>query len=162
MRFSAIVVGDDVWGQLAPFQENSLGTCPKEYLKFIVEVPKKDAEAYIKKWLNLLADEDKTIYSMLSNGQFMEKCFGYTTNENGDYGCTVNPNAQWDCWVIGGRWRGYFRLKLGKKGVLGSLNPEEVDSLIYPNGVDQACKGDIDFEGLYQMRVEKETDMKLE
>lgn len=33
-HFTVLVVGDDVEGQLAPYQENNMGDCPKEYLEF--------------------------------------------------------------------------------------------------------------------------------
>ena len=33
-HFAVLVIGPDVEGQLAPFQENNMGDCPKQYLKF--------------------------------------------------------------------------------------------------------------------------------
>lgn len=33
-HFAVLVVGDDIEKQLAPFQENNMGDCPKEYLAF--------------------------------------------------------------------------------------------------------------------------------
>lgn len=33
-HFCVLVIGEDVDGQLAPYQENNMGDCPKEYLKF--------------------------------------------------------------------------------------------------------------------------------
>lgn len=47
----------------------------------------------------------------------------------------TNPNKRWDWWVLGGRWSGKLLLK---PGVLGSRSPN--------GGVDQARKGDVDFE----------------
>lgn len=44
-HFAVLVVGDDVEGQLAPYQENNMGDCPREYLEF------NDVEAGIReKW----------------------------------------------------------------------------------------------------------------
>jgi hypothetical protein len=34
-HFTVLVVGDDVDEQLAPFQENNMGTCPSEYMEFV-------------------------------------------------------------------------------------------------------------------------------
>lgn len=34
-HFTVIVIGDDVEGQLAPYQENNMGDCPQEYLEFV-------------------------------------------------------------------------------------------------------------------------------
>lgn len=36
MHFSIIVAGDNYEEQLAPFQENNMGDCPEEYLKYRV------------------------------------------------------------------------------------------------------------------------------
>lgn len=33
-HFAVMVIGDDVEGQLAPFQENNMGDCPEQYLTF--------------------------------------------------------------------------------------------------------------------------------
>lgn len=33
-HFSVLVIGEDVAGQLAPYQENNMGDCPREFLKF--------------------------------------------------------------------------------------------------------------------------------
>lgn len=58
---------------------------------------------------------------------------------------TYNPKSKWDWWEIGGRWRGYFKLKahakemaiVGRPGVF--KNEAKYDS-------DEARKGDIDIE----------------
>ena len=105
MHFPIIVVGEDVEGQLAPFQENNMGDCPDKYL------------------------------------------------EKDDEGNTYNPNAMWDWYVIGGRWSGGFKLKPNKKGF---CQPEILPGnrrKNFPNGVDSAIKGDIDFEGIKQYRI---------
>lgn len=36
-HFSVLVIGDNVEGQLAPFQENNMGDCPKQYLEFTAD-----------------------------------------------------------------------------------------------------------------------------
>lgn len=33
-HFTVMVIGNDVEGQLAPYQENNMGDCPEQYLKF--------------------------------------------------------------------------------------------------------------------------------
>lgn len=35
MHFTTIVIGDNPEDQMAPFQDNNMGDCPKEYLTFI-------------------------------------------------------------------------------------------------------------------------------
>lgn len=68
--------------------------------------------------------------------------------------CVVrtNPNKKWDWWQIGGRWSGLLMLKptasnhhntalsVGSPGLMGECHPN--------NGVDQAFKGDIDFDAM--------------
>lgn len=60
------------------------------------------------------------------------------------WGLTTNF-GKWDSYVLGGRWRGFFRLKMNTSGILG-------DSLLNnsrsTNDVDQALKMNIDFEGM--------------
>ena len=61
---------------------------------------------------------------------------------------TVDP--KWDWYVIGGRWGGYFTLKPGKTGTL--REPSTFDKLDGDKRdhakVDQALKGDIDFDAM--------------
>ena len=58
----------------------------------------------------------------------------------------TNPCAKWDWYTVGGRWMGFFKMKSGKKGVLGT--PGVFDNT--PEGdADIVLKGDIDFD---QMR----------
>ena len=156
MHFTVLVAGDDVAGQLAPFQEDTgMDTYPEKYLEFAVRIPREEVKDYIKKSLDPLSDKNKAEYSELPDGQIMAKFGGYTSNKNGDYGFMINPNAEWDWWVIGGRWRGYFKLKPGRNGAVGGFNAKRGDIRICPDGVDQARKGDIDFEGSYQARLEE-------
>ena len=62
--------------------------------------------------------------------------------KTGKRGYWYNPNSMWDWYQIGGRWRGYFKLKKGRNGTLGK-------SGVFGNSpthdADQARKGDIDF-----------------
>lgn len=73
----------------------------------------------------------------------------------------TNPNAQWDWYVVGGRWAGFFALKpdvqcpdrvaLGEhQGTAVALGMKE--RVTSPSQADSAMKGDIDF---HSMRDEK-------
>ncbi len=44
-HFVVIVIGDNIEEQLAPFQENNMGDCPKEYLEFN-DITDKERESY--------------------------------------------------------------------------------------------------------------------
>jgi hypothetical protein len=88
--------------------------------------------------------------------EYMSEWCGYKERDNriGRFGYWENPNAKWDWYRLGGRWSGFFKLKLGAEGTLG-----EADILGKPaeprTGADQALKGDIDFEAMMDAGGEK-------
>lgn len=85
-----------------------------------------------------------------------ERCGG-----TGKVKTTYNPKSKWDWYSLGGRWSGYFKLKPGKEGVQGvhrakefaAISGAKVDDLPQ-DYVDQARKGDIDFERMIKDSVE--------
>ena len=62
----------------------------------------------------------------------------------------TNPNKKWDWWVVGGRWRGYFKLKPGCSGTLGEASLLAGNYKDRPGRADRARKGDIDWAGMQQ------------
>jgi len=56
----------------------------------------------------------------------------------------TNPNAKWDWYSIGGRWKGFFPLKPGTGGKLGTSGV--FDNKAKAGAADQMNKGAIDFE----------------
>lgn len=56
-----------------------------------------------------------------------------------------NPNARWDWWVIGGRWRGLLLLRPGKSGYIAPLEPWHKDFVYPPHRCDAALVADCDF-----------------
>lgn len=83
-------------------------------------------------------------------------------DENGDVLKVVNrtnPNARWDWFAIGGRWRGYFRVKFPISirdvvvGDCGGLHDKKPES----GYADQLRIKDIDFEGEETKVTEKST-----
>lgn len=62
--------------------------------------------------------------------------------EKQDYGYWENPNAKWDWWQIGGRWKGFLKASGGEKGEISLVYPIEDERGKYA----QARVGDIDFE----------------
>ena len=63
----------------------------------------------------------------------------------------TNPNAQWDWYQVGGRWKGFFTLKDRSK-VTTCERDEPGDDLLLIGEADSCLKGEIDFEA---MRNEK-------
>ena len=69
----------------------------------------------------------------------------------------TNPNSKWDWYEVGGRWAGQFILKEGAKGKKGEQSWfATLKGIEYPKGrVDQACKGDIDFEAMKAEKIKE-------
>lgn len=67
--------------------------------------------------------------------EYAREYHNYIQNEDGRWGYMANPNAKWDWWVIGGRWK---------------------DSLLHKDGTrcDTCQLKNIDWEGMKQMHVE--------
>lgn len=138
-HYVVLVIGDDPELQLEPFDE-SIEVDPY-YVGIVSEEEKKSMLDY---------------YNTKEGHYFssFEECYkakGYDWNRNryefvdGEWKefSTYNQDAKWDWYSLGGRWSGCFiRLKDGADGVMGH------GSLVYGNkaGVDQAYKGDIDFD----------------
>lgn len=144
-HFTVLVIGPDPEKQLAPYQENNAGDCPKEYLEF------HDVEEKYRKQYEEISHKEK--YATFE--EFMKDRAGYKEKDKvtGKYGYWENPNAKWDWYAFEGHWRGFFKLKHpNRKTVLGSLgafcNLPEFDS-------DQALKKDIDFEGMEEAEVQR-------
>jgi len=116
-HFYVLVVGEDVDLQLAPYQENNMGDCPKEYLEF--DEVEEDFEAEYQ--------EDDGGFPNLD--EYVKENYGYEKSpETGKYGTWENPNAKWDWYQVGGRWSDTLRLKDGTY-------------------CDSAKKGEVDFDG---------------
>lgn len=125
---------------LAPYQENNMGDCPKQYLDFndmeVEERPKWETESIEK--IKLV--DGSLVWPWDYNGdkrnlpegvqqvnvpyrelyptfdEFMSEYHGYKKNEEtGKYGYWENPNAKWDWYTIGGRWSDSLLLKSGKR-----------------------------------------------
>lgn len=81
----------------------------------------------------------------------------YYTLEDGKLYTFTNPNAKWDCWQIGGRWCGHFKMKpkynmvYDDRQVAREKGYMKGDSSFYNEdkvveGYDIIRKGDIDLE----------------
>lgn len=84
-------------------------------------------------------DELKSEYEDCRNdfncfSEFLSDYYGYSINDDGVIGRFTNPNAQWDWWVIGGRWSGKLIDKKGNQG-------------------DQFYKKDIDYDAMKKSSV---------
>jgi hypothetical protein len=85
--------------------------------------------------------------------QFAKDCHGMSGRDpkKGRFGYWENPNRQWDWYVLGGRWRGFFKVKQGSRALVGAPGVPEAMTGVreMPEAVaDQAYKRDIDFEAM--------------
>lgn len=159
-HFTVLVVGNNIEEQLAPFQENNMETCPEEYLEFF-DLTEEIERGWEEKTLTGYFKNNKFFHDPVENNKnstkfsvkdiyenldkFAEDYYGY--KKIGDrYGYWENPNAKWDWYLIGGRWTGFFKLKKGKSGKIGS--PGIVTPIAQEGYADQAKKKDIDFEDM--------------
>ena len=188
-HFTVLVIGDNPEKQLAPFQENNMGDCPKEYLEFFdvweedykeiwetgsakkvkmpdgrlldthdeefeIEVKPRHFEYKIPEEYEVIKIPYKELYT--SPDEFMEKHAGYKKDkETGKYGYWENPHRKWDWYQIGGRWNGFFKLKKGAQGNIGSPSWASDPNADYTGRADQARKCGIDIEGMRQEAREK-------
>lgn len=117
-HFTVLVIGDNAEEQLAPFQENNMGNCPQELLKF-----RYDGEYY---------DNEQAAKEAI--GEEFDKEEGYWEN----------PNKKWDWYSLGGRWTGFFKLRQGVMEVVGT--PGLMTGQPEPGHGDSALKSEIDFD----------------
>lgn len=182
-HFTVLVIGDDVEKQLQPYHEYECTGIEDEYVIDInvdEEVKKYlDRELFV----GLRKDNgeiDYQCYEDRANETLVEwkrmtqleyfqskdmtpeeieedikDYYGYEKREDGSWYKHTNPNANWDWWVVGGRWAGFFKLKEGGDGEAGSSGffgtPAE------EGYVDVVKKKDIDFEGMFKEAEDKAT-----
>lgn len=60
----------------------------------------------------------------------------------------TNPNAKWDWYQVGGRWSGFFKLKPGATGALGSRGLMGASRSTEHGRADVLTKGAIDLESM--------------
>lgn len=166
-HFTVMVFGDDPERQLAPFQENNMGDCPEEYMEFMDctdEVKEEWENGNTERMFNAAGEHfapwDPDVHDYIDNkrvpkegyvektvpfkemyaniDQFAEDWFGYQ-KEDDEYGYWCNPNSKWDWYLLGGRWRGYFKVKsIGQlklnmpllEGPVAGLVPNELRVLV--------------------------------
>ena len=162
-HFSVLVIGDDVSGQLAPYDEN-LESIPykdeawnhaeeiqraREY--YLVSAPEAEPEV----------DRSSDIAMLLAfhSGEDIRGANsprGVTTRWT-----TYNPSGQWDWWITGGRFKGGFKLK--EQAASSDFEPVEIASWSlrpesasdYLGRADRARVRAIDWEALRAERREQ-------
>jgi hypothetical protein len=141
-----MVIGDDVEGQLEPYNEE-------------IQVAPYRKYDHDPAWLfRFYASENEghpepsleTLVAFL-NDRWEEDGEKYGVDEMGVYSLsTYNPDSKWDWYTVGGRWMGFFKLKeeamdrataaeLGRPGVFGNEPKHDADVVL---------RGDVDAEAM--------------
>lgn len=78
---------------------------------------------------------------------FMKGWHGHDSRDEkmNRYGYWRNPNAKWDWYSVGGRWKGFFKLKPNATGEMGRSGAFDNEATF---DADSTLKGNIDFEGM--------------
>ncbi len=159
-HFSVLVIGRNVEGQLAPFDENmECEPAPEDYpledLQRMLDHYSECDEAKRTKHhalalkasidengivVGVTHDELQFLFTDWSGGELRLSDAGYERM------VTYNPESKWDWYQTGGRWSGYFKLKPGKEGVLGG--PGVFKNEAEPGTADQVLKRDVDIQGM--------------
>lgn len=135
-HFSVAVLSHDpeeVEDLLAPYCES---TDDPKYLDIeVADIPMEEMrEQYERE-----KEEDESFSS------FVERYYGYLYNEElNAYGYLCNPNAKWDWYQVGGRWRDMLRLKPGRHGSHGEKSLCSENERPKEGFCDQAKLCDVD------------------
>lgn len=142
-HYTVLVIGEDYERQLAPYNED------------IRVAPYRDYDQSLD-WLRRLYEEENEGAESPSDEElvrFHNEKYGdddrLRIDEKGVYRLsTYNPNSKWDWYTVGGRWRGYFKLKQGVRiGISQVGSPGTFDNPP-THDADVVYKGDVDIEGM--------------
>jgi hypothetical protein len=171
-HYSVMVAGPDPEGQLAPFDEGlevdpykatcfCVGLEAKRHARNIVEVEYKSMQQLRKEFSRQKDRSEQAWKKFIAKYLELEERFAkaHRMHNKPDLGCsecggsgwvmmTNNKQGMWAYYLLGGRWRGFFKLKEGAKGVLGRGQSTRFDA-------DQALKKDIDFDGMRKALKER-------
>lgn len=150
-HFSVMIIGQDPGKQLQPFHEFE---CTGENDEHVQDIDVTDeCREHGLDWHGL---DDKVVESEDQVDRNGAHKYGYAVMDGDTIIKAVNrtnPNKKWDWWVVGGRWQGMLLLKpgrdgeSGRAGLMGSRHPN--------GGVDQALKGDVDFDKMRDQAGER-------
>jgi len=158
-HFVVVVIGDNIENQLAPYQENNMGDCPKELLSF-EDLTEEVVEGWNDLPLTTLADvgeEEVKEYPTIDD--YAKDYHGYEKNDEGKYGYWTNPNSHWDWWEVGGRWGGYFPVKEEAANDYAPVTRPAAKfrdpDVVMPNKANQLYIEDLDLECAYREAEER-------
>lgn len=170
-HFAVMVIGDNVEEQLQPYHEYECTGIKDEHVEWVDETHEvtegwgKDTVNTVKLNGKVLSAYDNEVREYERDNpelerfetpvqefyenieEYAERYHGY--ERNGDqFGRYTNPNAKWDWWVVGGRWRGFLKVKEGADAIVGE--PGVFGNEAQEGYADVLFKRDIDLDGMRQ------------
>lgn len=154
-HFTVLVVGENVEKQLAPFHEFECTGTNDEYVQD-VDVTEESVDYGTDKETGVFNLEEALGYHGLEDKIVADESevdredahkYGYAIVQDGKLIKAVNrtnPNKQWDWYLVGGRWAGFFKMKPGCNGEVG--RPGLLTPAADKGYADSALKKDIDFD----------------
>jgi hypothetical protein len=115
-HFTVVVIGEDVDGQLEPYNENLEVepywdlelTNPSEYYRY-AELVSEHTEEGVSLTKGQPLEVNITMQDVINSFPPIEREDYRVTAEGAlERRSTYNPHSKWDWWVIGGRWEGFF------------------------------------------------------
>ena len=107
-HFTVMVVGENIDEQLAPFDENIK---MEPYVDNILEEDqKKDFIGFCKKEKGETSENFEELYEKYGKDWNRNSWRKNADGEWAEYS-TYNPKSKWDWYSVGGRWKGFFRVK---------------------------------------------------
>jgi len=118
-HFTVLVVGENPEQQLQPFHEFECTGVNDEYVQSIditQDVLNQIKESSFSDGLGYYGLDDRIVEDEADINLEHNHKYGYAVVKNGNLIKAVkrtNPNARWDWYQLGGRWRGIFKIKVG-------------------------------------------------
>lgn len=156
-HFTVLVIGENPEDQLAPFHEFECTGIDDQYVQDIdrtAEARKEYDDS--KKYED--ANKEESFLEFVKDYYGWEPTMNPGISEKHKYGYVLvdekgnvikcidrtNPNKQWDWFVLGGRWTGFFKLKEGVLEIVGE--PGLFQREAKEGHGDCALKSEIDFD----------------
>lgn len=158
-HFCVVIIGDNWQEQLAPYHEFECTgqvdeyvqdmDITQEFLDQIKQSQENQEDDPLQAALEWYGMDDQVVERLEDVDREDAHKYGFAVIKDGEVEQVVrrtNPKAKWDWYELGGRWRGYFRLRPGTQGVVGQ--PGAFDNTAEPGWADQVRKGDVDWDGM--------------
>lgn len=160
-----LVLGDDIEGQLAPYDENREVEPYKDYEDLD---PERWPVSFLAKEYPDADLTDPHTVARLYNGHWDDGSGKYEVDEKGLFEwSTYNPQSKWDWYTVGGRWAGTLLVKPLVAAAAPNVHVNQFSAEIAAQErqhfapvmdgrhTDQARFGEIDWEGMRLERLAK-------